>query len=120
MTIAADLRTVADRANRSLREQGKLVALKDSPSQTTPLALEARLPDGWCDLCDAPGAVRADAGVDPVLLEPLITPRTRALYLIHYFGFPQPHTADLRALCDRQDCSAQKALCCLQRTRQIV
>ena len=44
--------------------------------------------------------VGADTTVDPATLEPLITPQTKALFLTHYFGFPQPHTAALRALCD--------------------
>lgn len=45
--------------------------------------------------------VGSDTVVDPDLIAPLITPRIKALYLTHYFGFPQPRTADLRALCDR-------------------
>ena len=44
--------------------------------------------------------VGADTAVDPAHLAALITPCTKALYLTHYFGFPQPRTADLRALCD--------------------
>ncbi len=38
--------------------------------------------------------------IDPAAVEAAITPRTRAIYLIHYFGFLQPATAALRALCD--------------------
>ena len=34
-------------------------------------------------------------------IERMIGPRTRAVYLTHYFGFLQPETAALRALCDR-------------------
>ena len=37
--------------------------------------------------------------VDPDQLARLIGPRTRAVYLIHYFGFLQPHAAAIRALC---------------------
>lgn len=43
-----------------------------------------------------------DAGIDIAAIEQLLTPRTKAIYLIHYFGFLQPATAALRALCDRQ------------------
>jgi len=38
--------------------------------------------------------------IDPAEVAARITRRTRALYLIHYFGFLQPATAALRALCD--------------------
>ncbi|MEO7381559.1 MAG: DegT/DnrJ/EryC1/StrS family aminotransferase, partial [Paracoccaceae bacterium] len=38
--------------------------------------------------------------VDIAAIEAGITSRTRAIYLIHYFGFLQPATASLRALCD--------------------
>ena len=38
--------------------------------------------------------------IDPDAVEAAITSRTRAIYLIHYFGFLQPATAALRALCD--------------------
>lgn len=30
-----------------------------------------------------------------------VTPRTRGIVLIHFFGFPQPGTAELRDFCDR-------------------
>lgn len=39
--------------------------------------------------------------IDPSALERMIGPRTRAVYLTHYFGFLRPETAALRALCDR-------------------
>lgn len=45
-------------------------------------------------------AVGADTVIDPALVAAAITPRTKAVYLIHYFGFLQPATAALRALCD--------------------
>ncbi len=35
-------------------------------------------------------------------LAPLITACTRAVYMTHPFGFPQPQAAALRALCDQQ------------------
>lgn len=44
-------------------------------------------------------------------IEALITPRTRAIYFTHYFGWLQPDTAELRAVCNRrglfliEDCS---------------
>jgi len=38
---------------------------------------------------------------DPEELEELLTPRTRALYLIHYWGFPQDETR-WRAWCDER------------------
>ncbi|TGD61192.1 hypothetical protein EYC08_19145 [Tabrizicola sp. WMC-M-20] len=41
-----------------------------------------------------------DAVVDPEQVRPLIGPRTRALYLTHYFGILQPHRAEFRALAD--------------------
>jgi perosamine synthetase len=46
---------------------------------------------------------RVDSRWQPDLfeVERLITPRTRALYLIHYAGFPGP-AEQLRALCDRR------------------
>ena len=44
--------------------------------------------------------VDRQASVDVAAIEACITPRTRAIYLIHYFGFLQPMTAALRALCD--------------------
>lgn len=39
--------------------------------------------------------------IDPDAVERLITPRTRAVYLTHYFGVLHPETRALRALCDR-------------------
>ena len=45
--------------------------------------------------------VGATTEVDPSRIEPLVTSRTKALYLTHYFGFAQPATAKLRAFCDR-------------------
>lgn len=45
-------------------------------------------------------ATGEDTVIDPAVVAARITPRTRALYLIHYFGFLQPATAALRALCD--------------------
>lgn len=44
--------------------------------------------------------VTEGAEVDPDQVARLIGPRTRAIYLTHYFGFLQPATAALRALCD--------------------
>lgn len=44
--------------------------------------------------------VDAQARIDLTSIEALITPRTKAVYLTHYFGFSQPQTAALRALCD--------------------
>jgi len=38
--------------------------------------------------------------VDPDALARQIGAHTRAVYLIHYFGFLQPHAAAIRALCD--------------------
>lgn len=43
--------------------------------------------------------VGPDAIVDPGTIGTLIGPRTRAVYLTHYFGFLQPATAAIRALC---------------------
>lgn len=37
---------------------------------------------------------------DPAAVSRLIGPRTRAVYVTHYFGFPQPAMAALRRLCD--------------------
>jgi perosamine synthetase len=39
--------------------------------------------------------------IDPHVVEARIGPRTRAVYVTHYFGFLQPHLAALRTLCDR-------------------
>lgn len=38
---------------------------------------------------------------DPDTVERMIGPRTRAIYLTHYFGFLQPDAAALRGICDR-------------------
>jgi len=45
--------------------------------------------------------VDKDLRVDPARIEPLITDRTRAIYVTHYFGILQPELAALRRLCDR-------------------
>lgn len=45
--------------------------------------------------------VGKDLFADPARIEPLITKRTRALYVTHYVGTLQPELAALRALCDR-------------------
>lgn len=45
--------------------------------------------------------VAQDLIADPARIEPLISPRTKALYVIHYFGVIQPALAELRELCDR-------------------
>lgn len=41
------------------------------------------------------------AHIDLHMIERMIGPRTRAIYLTHYFGFLQPEASALRALCDR-------------------
>ena len=46
--------------------------------------------------------VGEDLCVDPARIEPLITDRTRAVYVIHYFGMIQPELAALRELCDQR------------------
>lgn len=38
--------------------------------------------------------------VDPATVARIIGPRTKAVYLTHYFGFLQPATAAMRSLCD--------------------
>lgn len=38
--------------------------------------------------------------VDPRVIAALVGPRTRAVYLTHYFGVLQPRTAEIRTLCD--------------------
>lgn len=38
--------------------------------------------------------------IDPEAVAARITPQTRAIYLIHYFGFIHPATAEIRKLCD--------------------
>lgn len=45
--------------------------------------------------------VDRDLCADPARIESLITERTRALYVTHYFGILQPDLAALRVLCDR-------------------
>lgn len=45
--------------------------------------------------------VNLEAEVDPQAVEAMIGPRTRAIYVTHYFGFLQPHLAGLRDICDR-------------------
>lgn len=45
--------------------------------------------------------VDADLRAAPARIEPLITNRTKAVYVIHYFGALQPDLAAVRALCDR-------------------
>jgi perosamine synthetase len=44
--------------------------------------------------------VEEDLRADPARIAPLITGRTRAIYVTHYFGMIQPELAALRALCD--------------------
>ncbi|HXR10437.1 MAG TPA: DegT/DnrJ/EryC1/StrS family aminotransferase, partial [Candidatus Acidoferrales bacterium] len=46
--------------------------------------------------------VERDASVDLQALEAAVSSRTRALVLVHYFGFPND-AAGVRALCDRHD-----------------
>lgn len=46
--------------------------------------------------------IEEDLRADPVRIEALITGRTRAIYVTHYFGMIQPELATLRALCDKQ------------------
>jgi len=45
--------------------------------------------------------VHKDTRIDLAGIEALVSARTRAVYLTHYFGFLQPETQALRALCDR-------------------
>jgi perosamine synthetase len=45
--------------------------------------------------------VNLDTQIDPDAVEARIGPRTRAIYVTHYFGFLQLQLAALRALCDR-------------------
>lgn len=44
-----------------------------------------------------------DLAAHPDRIESLITDKTRALYVTHYFGELQPHMDALRQLCDRHD-----------------
>lgn len=46
--------------------------------------------------------VTEDMRADTSQIESLITDRTRAIYVTHYFGIIQPQLAGLRALCDRR------------------
>lgn len=46
--------------------------------------------------------VGADLKADPERIEPLITDRTRAVYVTHYFGELQSQMDDLRVMCDRR------------------
>lgn len=41
-----------------------------------------------------------DAVADPDVIAARITPRTRAIYVTHYFGFLQPRLDEIRTLCD--------------------
>ncbi len=45
--------------------------------------------------------VAEDLIANPDRIAPLITERTRAIYVTHYFGVIQPLLAELRTLCDR-------------------
>lgn len=45
--------------------------------------------------------VGQDAVVRAEAVEAALTPGTKAIYLTHYFGLPQPEGAAIRALCDR-------------------
>jgi len=45
--------------------------------------------------------VGQDAVVRAQAVEAAVTPATRAVYLTHYFGLPQPEGDAIRALCDR-------------------
>ncbi len=46
--------------------------------------------------------VDARAVVEAAEVEARVTARTRAIYVTHYFGFPQPCVAALREICDRR------------------
>ncbi|UWQ16062.1 DegT/DnrJ/EryC1/StrS family aminotransferase (plasmid) [Aliiroseovarius sp. M344] len=46
-------------------------------------------------------SVGPDLAADPDRIEPLISNKTRAIYVTHYFGELQPHMGALRQLCDR-------------------
>lgn len=52
-------------------------------------------------LCIRLYPVGRDTFVDPAAVEAMIGPRTRAIYLTHYFGFLQPKAGALREVCDR-------------------
>lgn len=45
--------------------------------------------------------VSEDLQTDPSDVERMIGPATRAIYVTHYFGFPNPAAGSLRALCNR-------------------
>jgi perosamine synthetase len=45
--------------------------------------------------------VDLQARIDPAEVEHRVTPRTRAVYMTHYFGVIQPETTALRSMCDR-------------------
>lgn len=44
--------------------------------------------------------VTQSAEIDPDTVARMIGPKTRAIYLTHYFGFVQPQAAAIRAICD--------------------
>ena len=44
--------------------------------------------------------IPATTEIDPQQLERMIGPRTRAIYMTHFFGFLQPEMAAIRKLCD--------------------
>lgn len=44
--------------------------------------------------------VGRDLVADPAAIASLVSPRTRAIYVTHYFGFLQPQLAQIRVLCD--------------------
>lgn len=46
--------------------------------------------------------VAQDLCIDPARVEAMISDRTRAIYVTHYFGITQPDLAAIRALCDRR------------------
>lgn len=66
--------------------------------------------------------IKADMGIDQESLSGKISDRTRAILVIHYFGFPQP-LAEVRALCDQrglaliEDCA--HALLCGDETASV-
>jgi perosamine synthetase len=48
-------------------------------------------------------SINKDCSTDLLDLEGKISLRTRALLLVHYFGFPNRNIRELRSLCDRRD-----------------